>query len=116
MMKKVLLGIISGLICGLFASGGGLILVPAYVYILHMDDVKARASSVFSILPMVTVSGLVYYKERLVDFKLGILCAIGGIVGGIIGAKLLKKMPTKYLKIFYAIFLMYASIKMIFLK
>ena len=109
MMKKVLLGIISGLICGLFASGGGLILVPAYVYILHMDDVKARATSVFSILPMVTVSGLV-------DFKLGILCAIGGIVGGIIGAKLLKKMPTKYLKIFYAIFLMYASIKMIFLK
>ena len=112
MMKKVLLGIISGLICGLFASGGGLILVPAYVYILHMDDVKARATSVFSILPMVTVSGLVYYKERLVDFKLGILCAIGGIIG----AKLLKKMPTKYLKIFYAIFLMYASIKMIFLK
>ena len=50
-MKKVLLGIISGLICGLFASGGGLILVPAYVYILHMDDVKARATSVFSILP-----------------------------------------------------------------
>ena len=116
MMKKVLLGIISGLICGLFASGGGLILVPAYVYILHMDDIKARATSVFSILPMVTISGLVYYKERLVDFKLGILCEIGGIVGGIIGAKLLKKMPTKYLKIFYTIFLMYASIKMIFLK
>ena len=56
MMKKVLLGIISGLICGIFASGGGLILVPAYVYILHMDDVKARATSVFSILPMESLS------------------------------------------------------------
>lgn len=114
MMKKVLLGIISGLICGLFASGGGLILVPAYIYILHMEDVKARATSIFSILPMVAVSGLLYYKESLLDFKLGILYAIGGVFGGIIGAKLLKKMPTKYLKGFYAIFLMYASMKMIF--
>ena len=58
MKKKVILGLISGIICGLFAAGGGMVLVPAYVYILKMDEVKARATSIFSILPMVFVSGL----------------------------------------------------------
>ena len=46
---------------------------------------KARATSVFAILPMVVVSGLFYYKNDYIDWNLGIKCAIGGIIGGIIG-------------------------------
>ena len=41
------------------------------------------------------------------------LCAIGGIAGGIVGAKLLNKLPTKYLKIAFTAFLIYASYRMI---
>ena len=37
---------------------------------------------------------------------------IGGIVGGILGAKLLRKLPTKYVKIAFTAFLLYVSIKM----
>lgn len=114
MIKKVILGLIAGIISGLFAAGGGMILVPAYVYILKMDEVKARATSVFCILPMVFVSGLMYYRANFIDWRLGMLCAIGGIVGGIIGAKLLKKISIKNLKILFTLFLLYASIKMVF--
>ncbi len=114
MIKKIILGFISGIICGLFSAGGGLILVPAYVYILKMDEVKARATSVFSILPMVIVSGLMYYKGNYMDWKLGVYCAIGGIIGGILGAKLLKKISVNKLKFMFILFLIYASVKMIF--
>ena len=48
------------------------------------------------------------------DWKIGILCAVGGIVGGVVGAKLLNKLPEKYLKIAFTVFLIYASYKMIF--
>lgn len=91
-----------------------MILVPAYVYILNMDEVKARATSVFSILPMVFVSGIMYYKSNYIDWKLGLFCAVGGVVGGIVGAKLLKKISIKNLKILFTLFLIYASVKMIF--
>ena len=40
--------------------------------------------------------------------------AIGGIIGGFIGSKMLKKIPDKYLKIFFIIFLGYSTIKLIF--
>lgn len=112
-LKKLLIGLIAGIICGLFASGGGLILVPAFVYLLQMEDRKARGTAVFCILPMVVTSSIFYYKDRYIDWKIGIYCAIGGILGGIVGAKLLKKIPTKYVRILFTIFLFYVSIKML---
>lgn len=113
-IKKSAIGIIAGIICGLFASGGGLILVPAFIYTLKMEDRKARATAIFCILPMVLTSSIFYYREDFIDWKIGILCAIGGIIGGIIGAKLLKKIKTKYVRILFTIFLFYVSIKMLF--
>lgn len=112
MLKKLLIGLVAGVICGLFASGGGLILVPAFVYLLQMEDKKARGTAVFCILPMVVTSSIFYYKDRYMDWKIGICCAIGGILGGMVGAKLLKKIPTKYVRILFTIFLFYVSIKM----
>ena len=112
-VKKIILGLIAGLVSGFFASGGGMILVPAYVYILKMEDSKARATSIFCILPMVIASGIFYYKNKFINWKIGILCAIGGIIGGYIGARLLKKLPDKYLKLSFALFLIYVSIRLI---
>lgn len=113
MLKKISIGVISGVISGLFAAGGGMIVVPALIHIFKLEDAKVRATSVFAILPMVVVSGLFYYKKDYIDWNLGIKCAIGGIIGGIIGAKLLKKMSSKTLRILFVIFLAYTSIKMI---
>lgn len=113
MLKKVAVGVIAGVISGLFAAGGGMIVVPALIHIFKLEDAKARATSVFAILPMVITSGIFYYKNDYVDWNLGTKCAIGGVIGGIIGAKLLKKVSTRTLRIFFIIFLMYTSIKMI---
>lgn len=114
MMKKFLIGIFAGIISGLFASGGGMILVPAFTYLLKLDEKKARGTSLFAILPMVIVTGIFYWNKNYIDWKVGIYCAIGGIIGGIIGAKLLKKLSDKVLRILFTIFLIYVSIKLTF--
>lgn len=113
-LKLSIVGIFAGIISGLFSTGGGMILVPAFIYLLGLDNTKARGTSVFCILPMVITSSFFYYKENYIDWKVSILCAIGGTIGGYIGAKLLKKLPEKILKIAFTIFLIYASYKMIF--
>ena len=104
-MKNVLIGIIVGIISGLFASGGGLILVPLYTYVIKLNEKGARATSIFCILPMVIITAIVYSKNNFIDLNLGIKCAIGGIFGGIVGGKLLNKVKDKYLKIIFIIFL-----------
>lgn len=114
MIKKVIIGLSAGLICGFFATGGGMILVPAFMYILKIEPLKARATSVCCILPMVIASSFFYYKSNYIDWSIGLLCAIGGIIGGYIGAKLLGKIPDNILKIAFTCFLIYVSINMIF--
>ena len=91
-----------------------MILVPAFIYLLGLSEEKARATSILAILPMVIASSIFYFKGDYIDWRIGIYCAIGGIVGGLIGAKLLKKLSDKVLKISFIVFLTYASIKMIF--
>ena len=111
--KLSLIGFIAGLVSGFFSTGGGLILVPSFLYLLEMDSQKARGTSVFCILPMVLTSSIFYYKGNFINWEVAILCGIGGAIGGYIGAKLLKKLPEKYLKIAFTIFLIYVSLKMI---
>lgn len=91
MIKKVSIGIIAGFISGLFAAGGGMIVVPAFVHIFKLNEAEARATSVFAILPMVITSGLFYYNNNYIDWTIGIKCAIGGIIGRIHRSKVIKK-------------------------
>ena len=108
--KIIILGAITGFLSGLFASGGGLIAVPGLVYFVGTGEKEARAIAIFSILPMVITSMFFYHRFGNIDFKMGVLCGIGGLVGGYIGAKLLKKINDKYLSLIFIIFLIYAAI------
>lgn len=113
MFKKILVGFVSGMICGFFTAGGGLILVPAFLYMLKMEPRQARATSVFCILPMVITTAIFYGQSHFIDWKIGIKCAIGGVIGGILGATLLNKIPDKYIRIAFIVFLSYAGFRML---
>lgn len=91
MTKKIIIGILAGIVSGLFSTGGGMILVPAFIYWLELDDTKARGTSVFCILPMVLTSSFFYYQGNFIDWKIAALCALGGAVGGYIRSKITKK-------------------------
>ncbi len=114
MLKKIIIGLLAGAICGLFGTGGGMILVPSFIYMLNIEPKNARATSVCCMLVMVITSSFFYYKSHYIDWNIGILCAIGGIVGGYLGAKTLKKVPDYILKIIFTCFLVYVSYSMIF--
>lgn len=113
MIKKISIGILAGFISGFFASGGGLILIPAFIGILKIEPKIARATAISCILPMTLSSAIFYYENNYIDWKLGIMCAIGGSIGGFLGAKLLNKISDKYLKIIFIIFLIYMSLKLL---
>ena len=90
-----------------------MIVVPTFVHVFKMSEQEARATSVFVILPMVIASGLFYYNNNYIDLNTGLKCALGGVIGGFLGAKLLKKLQDRILKIIFIFFLTYVSIRMI---
>lgn len=111
--KNILLGFLAGMISGFFSAGGGLILVPYMTSILKMNEVNSRATTIFCIFFMVFTSGCFYFNQDYIDFNMAIKCAIGGIIGGYIGSKILWNASKNTLKISFIVFLLYAGYKMI---
>lgn len=107
------MGLHGGFVSGFFGAGGGLLILPALVHLMKVDEYKARGTTLASILIAVLITSIFYMKYNYFNLSLSLQVAIGGIVGGFIGAKIMKKIPQNLLSIIFDIFLIYASIKMI---
>src|SRR5437773_5525051 len=107
----LLLGIVAGILVGLLGIGGGIVLVPAMVHLLHMDQHLAQGTSLFILLPPIGLGALrQYWKAGNVDLRAGILCALGMILGAYIGGKSAVPMSTQLLKGLFGGFLMFSAV------
>jgi uncharacterized membrane protein YfcA len=107
----VLLGLGVGVLVGLLGIGGGVVLVPAMVYLLHMDQHLAQGTSLFILLPPIGLGALrEYWKEGQVDLHAGILCALGMLFGGYAGSLIALPMPSRHLQGAFGCFLMLAAL------
>jgi len=100
-----------GILVGLLGIGGGVVLVPALVYLLHYDQHLAQGTSLFILLPPIGVGALrQYWKNGQVDVWAGIYCALGFLLGGYGGGKIAVPMPSNTLKAVFGAFLMISAL------
>lgn len=109
-----LIGGIGGFLGGLFGSGSGLIILPAIIRFLNVDEYVARGTTLITVLFIVISSSFFYYKNNYFNLELGIYTAIGGIIGGVLGAKLMRKIPKFWLSLIFEVFVIIISLTMIF--
>jgi len=104
------LGLLVGVLVGLLGIGGGVVLVPALVYLLHMDQHMAQGTSLLILLPPVGLGALrEYWKQGQVDLRAGILCALGMLVGGYLGGLIAVPLASRHLKGLFGCFLILAA-------
>ena len=107
----LLLGVVAGIMVGLLGIGGGLVLVPAMVYVLRMDQHLAQGTSLFILLPPIGLGALrQYWKAGNVDLRAGILCAIGMILGAYLGSLVAVPMSTPKLKACFGAYLIFSAV------
>ncbi len=107
-------GLIVGFLNGFFGGGGGMIVVPLLVFLLKMPEKKAHATAIFVILPLCIVSSIVYIIKGSIDWLQLLYSSIGFVVGGVVGALLLKKLNNKVLRIIFSLIMIGAGIKLFF--
>jgi len=112
-MKNITIGIVTGIVNGLFGSGGGTIVVPAMVLLLEVNENKAHATAISIILPLTIISAFFYVKNSYVDWNITWKVIIGGMVGGYVGAKLLNICPANILRKIFAGFMIFAAVRML---
>src|SRR5580693_10419762 len=107
----LLLGLGVGVLVGLLGIGGGVVLVPAMVYLLHFDQHMAQGTSLLILLPPIGLGALrQYWKNGNVDLRAGIYCAVGFLLGGYLGGKLAVPMRSSSLQATFGFFLMLSAV------
>jgi len=80
------------------------------VYLLRMDQHLAQGTSLFILLPPIGLGALrQYWKAGNVDWRAGIFCATGMILGAYAGSKIAVPMPTNILKGLFGAFLIVSA-------
>lgn len=111
--KLISLGMVTGIVNGLFGSGGGILIVPILMLFVKLKDYKAHATAISIILPLTIISTIIYLKSNIIKFNVAWKVALGGVVGAFIGAKFLKKIPNLILRRIFGIFIIITALRMI---
>lgn len=113
----IVIGLMAGILSGMFGIGGGIIIVPALIYLCGFDQLKAQGTSLAIMLPPVGILAfLSYYKRGQVNVKAGILICIFLVIGSLFGAKIAHNIPLSILKKAFGILMILMSLKLIFAK
>lgn len=106
----VFLGLVVGILVGFMGIGGGVLLVPVMVYLLHLGQHTAQGTSLFLQLPPLGLGALLmYWKKGQVDLKAGLICALGFLLGGYFGSKLAIGISADNLSELFGLFLIVSA-------
>lgn len=105
------LGIIAGVLSGLFGIGGGIIMVPALIAIFGLEMLNANATSLAAMLLPVGIFGVItYYKAGYINVRNALWISMGLLIGSYFGAELAVSVDVKVLSKLYAAFLLYIAV------
>jgi len=111
-MKKFFTGVLCGIFNGLLGAGGGVVAVLSLRKFLGVETHKSHATAVAIILPLTVVSAAIYLGGYQVDIATAAWVTAGGMIGGMIGAKLLKKISANILHKIFGAVMIFAAIRM----
>ncbi len=113
----LVLGFIAGFMSSMVGIGGGIIIVPALVFLFAMDQKTAQGTSLMMLaLPVAAMGAYTYYKNGNINWQSSILLASTFVIGGYFGGKLANTLDTHVIKKIFAIFMIIVAIKYLFFE
>src|SRR5437867_13174277 len=85
----VLLGIAAGMLSGLIGIGGGIIIIPALIFLFGFSQHQAQGTTLALLVPPIgLLAAWTYYQQGYVDLKIAAYICAGFFLGGLLGAKI----------------------------
>ncbi len=111
----LLIGLAAGVLSGIIGIGGGIIIVPALVYMIGFSQRTAQGTSLAILLLPIGLLGVIqFYKAGYVDVKVTAVIALAFFIGSYFGSRIALNVPQEVLKKGFAILLLVIGIKMLF--
>ncbi|NUM81210.1 sulfite exporter TauE/SafE family protein [bacterium] len=110
----IALGAVAGVFSGLIGIGGGVIIVPALIFLCGMTQHQAQGTTLALLVPPIgLLAAWTYYKQGYVDLKIAALVCLGFILGGWIGAKFATGISNSVLEKIFGTVIILIGIKML---
>lgn len=111
----IFLGVFTGLAASFTGLGGGFVMVPLMLFLGYPAN-KAVGTSFLAIL-VISISALIAHNKLAnVDYKMGLLLGVGGVIGAQIGARLVEHISTAQFKRIFAVILLGLAFYLFFKK
>jgi len=113
----LLVGLVVGMVSGVVGIGGGVLFVPALIWLVGMDQHKAQGTSLGALLaPVGLFAFYEYYRKGNADLHVALLLAAGFLVGGYFGAVGAQHISEIWLRRIFALTLIAVGGRMWFSK
>jgi len=113
----LVIGIITGVVAGMFGIGGAIIMVPALVFIMGLGQHMAQGTSLAVMLPPIgVIATLNYWKAGQVNLKFALILAAAFLIGSYFGSKYALNIPQNVLKKIFGVLLLLVAAKMLLSK
>jgi uncharacterized membrane protein YfcA len=111
----VTIGLVAGGLGGMIGLGGGIILIPALILIMNLDQQTAQGTSIAVMLPPIGLFAVYnYYKAGYVNTKYAMIIAAAFMVGGYFGSLLALKISPDIMRKVFSVLLVLIAVKMFF--
>ena len=113
----LMLGLVAGIISGMTGIGGGIIILPALIFLLGFSQHQAQGTTLaLLVLPIDLLAAWTYYQKGYVDIKVAALLCLGFFVGGWFGANLGTSLPNGILSKIFAVLLVLSALRVLFMN
>lgn len=112
-LPLALLGLLSGISSGIFGIGGGTIIVPS-LSLLGLDVRHGIGISIFQMIFASFFGSYLNYRKNLIDFKVGTMLGLGGILGSSLSGIILTYASTRSIHITFFCFTLFSFLKYFF--
>jgi uncharacterized membrane protein YfcA len=109
-MEYLAIGLVAGLLSGLFGIGGGVVIVPALILVGRMRPETATGTSLASLLlPVGALGAWHYYRNGFVELAPAAWIAAGLVLGAWVGAHVALRLSAHDLQRAFAVFLVFVA-------
>jgi uncharacterized membrane protein YfcA len=108
----LILGFAAGVVSGMTGIGGGVIILPALVFLFGFSQHQAQGTTLALLVPPIDLlAAWIYYKQEYVDLTVAALVCLGFFFGGFLGAKVGTMLPNAVLSKTFAVILLLSAMK-----
>ncbi len=114
-MGLLAIGVLAGVLSSVVGIGGGIVIVPALVFIFAMSQKMAQGTSLAMLLPPIGLLAVMnYYKAGFIDFKVAGILIVAFIAGSYLGSKFALGLEETTLKKIFGGLLLLLAVKYLF--